>query len=102
MNIINYYLLGFKRMFDFKGKSSLKEFWSFFIINIILFSILGFIRNPLGLPKYFIEILKLLILIPSLSIGFRRLNDAGINRWLFLLPIVNIILAGLPSKNNVA
>ena len=33
-------------------------------------------------------------------IGMGRLRDAGKNPWLMLIPIVNLILCALPSKQN--
>ncbi|WP_304140451.1 DUF805 domain-containing protein [Mesoflavibacter zeaxanthinifaciens] len=96
---MNYYFLALKKAFDFKTKSSQKEFWYFYLINFLIFILIGFLERPLQIPKALILIYQVLILIPSISIGFRRLNDAGINKWLYLIPMVNIILACLPSKN---
>ncbi|WP_047418100.1 DUF805 domain-containing protein [Cellulophaga sp. Hel_I_12] len=90
----------FKKMFEFQGKSTNKEFWIFFTVNIILFTALGFLRNPLNIPLYVGDILRVILCIPTLALGFRRLNDAGINKWLFLIPFVNLILAGLPEKKQ--
>jgi uncharacterized membrane protein YhaH (DUF805 family) len=37
-------------------------------------------------------------MIPFITLGFRRLNDAKFSKWLFLIPVVNLILAAFPSK----
>lgn len=97
---MNYYLKPFKKTFDFNGKSTNKEFWIFFLINLILSMLLGFFRGPLNIPAYVGDIFRGIILLPNIALGFRRLNDAGINKWLFLIPIVNFILAGFPSKDE--
>jgi uncharacterized membrane protein YhaH (DUF805 family) len=41
------------------------------------------------------------MIIPYMAIGFRRLNDAGINKFLFLIPFVGLILAVYPSKKLI-
>lgn len=96
---MKYYFLAFKRIFDFNGKSTLSEFWYFVLIHLILSIILGFIGSYLKIPdlgRYY----RYLIIIPLISLGFRRLDDAGQIKWLFLIPFVNLILAGLPSKET--
>lgn len=97
---MNYYTLAFKKMFDFKGRATINEFWYFFLTNILLFMVLGFLRRPLDLPLVLGDILRVVLIIPTLALGFRRLNDAGFNRWLFLIPMINLLLAGFPSKEN--
>lgn len=97
---MNYYLEPFKRLLDFNGKSNNKQFWIFFLTNFIIFLLLGFLRNPLNIPLYIGDIFRIILFLPILSLGFRRLNDAGMNKWLFLIPFVNLILAGFPSKDE--
>lgn len=95
---MTYILDPFIKVFDFKGKATLKEFWLFFLFYLISGFIVIFIA-----AKFNIEALKttyrLLMLIPLTSLGFRRLNDAGFNKWLFLVPFVNLILAGIHRNN---
>ncbi|WP_067149748.1 DUF805 domain-containing protein [Pseudotamlana agarivorans] len=95
---MNYIINPLVKVFDFNGKATLKEFWLFFLFYLIS----GFIAVILS-AEFHIEALKTtyryLILIPLTSLGFRRLNDAGFNKWLFLVPFVNLILAGI-NRNN--
>src|SRR5690554_1211933 len=99
MKFLKYYIEPFIKTFDFNGKSSLKEFWLFFLLNIIASIFIGIIR---GLTDYqaLREIYLTLTLIPFIALGFRRLNDAGITKWLFLLPFINLILACFPGKKS--
>ncbi|SDX52635.1 DUF805 domain-containing protein [Aequorivita viscosa] len=99
MKLLNYYIKPFKYIFDFNGKSSLKEFWLFFLINIIVSIFIGIIR---GLTGYHTlrEIFLIITLLPFIALGFRRLNDAGITKWLFLIPFVNLVLACFPKKKE--
>jgi uncharacterized membrane protein YhaH (DUF805 family) len=38
--------------------------------------------------------------LPLITLGFRRLNDAGYNKWLFLIPIAGVLLATTPQDNK--
>lgn len=82
-----------KNYVNFEGRAGLKEFWYAFLFSAVTSLILGFIPGWIGL------ILKLLwslaILLPTLSVGARRLHD--INKealWLLLalIPIAGIII----------
>ena len=94
---MKYYFLAYKRIFDFQGKSSIKEFWFFTLINFIIFFLIGIIEGILEVD-YIGTIAQIITIIPFISIGFRRLNDAGINKWLFFIPIANLFLASLKTK----
>lgn len=82
---------------DFRGKEKPKSFWIFFLIFSLMGFPIGFIQSWTGLD-YLNMIYLGLMIIPYLAIGFRRLNDAGINKYLFLIPFVGLILAVSPSK----
>lgn len=96
---MKYYWMPFKKCLDFKGKSSLKEFWFFVLINILVSFLIGFFKFLHNI-EHLGDVYTVLILLPIYALGFRRLNDAGVNKYLFLIPLVNIILAGLPSKKD--
>ncbi|WP_430409003.1 DUF805 domain-containing protein [Kordia sp.] len=96
---MNYYIEPLKRTFDFTGKSTVKQFWMFFLIENIIVFILGILSVKLGIDNLG-DIYLILTLLPFIALGFRRLNDAGYNRWLFLVPLVNIILACIHKKET--
>ena len=96
---MNYLIDPFKKMFDFSGKSNRKEFWLFYLLLLFIFIVIAFLSKIID--NYIITYgLRILVLIPFYAIGFRRLNDASITKWLFLIPIVNLILAAMPSKQE--
>lgn len=86
-----------KKWNDFKGKSNLTSFWMFFLIFSLMGIPVGFLQSLIGF-EYLNMVYLIVMLIPFLAIGFRRLNDAGFNRYLFLIPFINLILAIFPSK----
>lgn len=97
---MKYFIEALKRWNDFSGKTNLKSFWIFFLVFSLLGFPIGFIRSLTGFEHLF-TIYSTLMLVPFAAAGFRRLNDAGINRFLFLIPFVNLILAVFPSKNKL-
>lgn len=97
---MHYIINPFKKIFDFSEKSNISEFWIFELVIFLMFFGYGIVQRILGIPEYISNILAIVLILPTVSLGFRRLNDAGINRWLFLIPIVNIILVSLPGKDD--
>ena len=96
---MKYFITPFKKVFDFNGKSTIKEFWYFVLINIAIHFLLGLLESSINI-EYIGEIFRIIVLLPFISLGFRRLNEVGINKFLFLIPFVNFILASLSKKQN--
>lgn len=96
---MKYFITPFKKVFDFNGKSTIKEFWYFVLINVVIHFIIGLIESLINV-EYIGEIVRIIVLLPFISLGFRRLNEVGINKFLFLIPFVNFILASLSPKQN--
>lgn len=94
------YINAFKNIFNYKDESTLKEFWNFFIINLIVNVIIRFLVKRFSWPEYLHNIYSVIILFTLISIGYRRLKNAGYSGWLFLIPILNLILALFPQKET--
>ncbi|MDN3494279.1 DUF805 domain-containing protein [Winogradskyella bathintestinalis] len=94
---MKYFIKALRKWNDFSGKTDLKSFWMFFLFFSLSAIPIGIIRALTGFEHLF-TIYSTIMLIPYAAIGFRRLNDAGLNRFLFLIPFVNLILAVFPSK----
>ena len=67
----------------FSGRASRSEFW-FFLFQILALIVSGM----LGDVAY--SILALLLLLPALAVGTRRLHDVGRSGWWQLLTITGI------------
>lgn len=106
MSILKGFKLFFVRAFDFKGRSSRKEFWlgvlsnsviMLLLIGLLLFSLLGFdeIINNFSIVMIIIFALFCVIeFLPSISLIFRRMHDIGKSGWyIFVLgiPVVGFI-----------
>ena len=89
------YLSAWKKPFNFRGKSTRKEYWQFLILNAIIlvfFLFLGFLGAanniflaPISTPLYLIGLLftfgSLWISIP---LTVRRIRDVGMSwKWIF-------------------
>lgn len=88
-----------KKYIAFDGTAKRPEFWYFTLFTIIISLILGVVFFPLA------GLFNLIVLLPSLAVGARRLRDAGLSPWLLLLhlivgigTLIVFILCALPSK----
>lgn len=63
--------------FSFKGRASRAEFWRFFIINIVMIYLLGFILSLLDVKiLYYVFVLWVLVwFVAALAMGWRRCHD---------------------------
>jgi uncharacterized membrane protein YhaH (DUF805 family) len=98
---MNWYLLAFKKYATFSGRSRRKEYWMFFLFNIILsiiFAILDLIfdlrliNNSISNTGILGGIYSLVTFIPGLAAAVRRLHDINKSGWYLLLPIAPYVL----------
>lgn len=94
------YLLAFKNIFNYSGEATLNEFWTFFGINFIVNIIVTIICKKLNLDDYVYKTYRIISIFAFVSIGFRRLKNAGLSGWLFLIPLANLLFASYPEKKE--
>lgn len=97
---MNWYLQVLKQYATFTGRSRRKEYWMFFLFNLIISYGIIFISIGLEMPGLAMlsTIYSLAVLIPALAVGVRRMHDAGKSGWYLLIPIYNLILACTDSE----
>jgi len=93
---MNWYLSTLKKYAVFRGRAQRKEYWMFFLYNMIIFFLLGVIEAIVGISPELDEsilasIYALLLLLPSLAVGVRRLHDIGKSGWWMLLALIPVI-----------
>ena len=93
----NYYTMAFKKFGVFEGRSSRKEYWMFFLWNIIIAFVLGILEGLFGVysesdESIFALTYQLIVLIPHLSLSVRRMHDVNKSGWFIFVPIYNLIL----------
>ena len=86
---INYYVEAFKRTTDFQGVSTRPEYWYFYLWNVIIAVTVMLIFGEESIPDL---IYTLVTVIPSLSVGIRRLHDIGKSGWnlLWVFTIIGV------------
>ena len=115
------YLDGWKKTFNYKGHTTRREFWSFILGNmavILLIAAIGYFclvtlvadrssRGGMMLVWAWYVILPLqglapvILLLPFISLGIRRMHDAGRSGWwfggalLFNFLVLPLLLSGL-------
>ena len=84
---MNWYLDVLKKYAVFSnGRSRRKEYWMFFLINIIIAIVLGFIEGIMGGPGIISSLYSLAVLLPEIGVSIRRLHDTNRSGWwLFIL-----------------
>lgn len=92
---------GFANTFKFDGRARRPEYWWFFLfvfagafvfgfIDEALFGTGGGTRRPL-----LVALFQLVIFIPFLSVGWRRLHDTGRPGWYLLVPAALTVITSI-------
>ena len=104
---MNWYILVLKKYNVFTGRSRRSEYWNFVLFNLLNSFLMSFIDQTFGLndPEtgygVFGVIYALLVLLPGIAVGIRRMHDVGKSGWFILFPIYNIVLAATPGIDGV-
>jgi hypothetical protein len=89
---------GFLKAVDFSGTASRLEYWWFFLFVLMVAAAATVISEMIS------QLVSLIVLLPLLAVGTRRLRDTGRSGWwqlLFLVPfgqLVVLYLLALPSQ----
>ena len=92
----------FAKYATIEGRSSRSEFWYFYLFGILIYigaNILSVTENS----SYIVGLANLVLFLPTLSVGVRRLHDVDRSGWFLIVPIYNIVLlatAGSPHSNR--
>lgn len=92
-NVLQCYQSVIRNYFNFKGRTSRYEYWSFFFINsivTILMLLVDYFTNEYAL---FSSLYTLFVIIPFFSVGVRRLHDINKRGIYLLVPPLLLILS---------
>jgi len=87
---MDWYLAVLKKYAVFNGRARRKEYWMFFLFNLIFSFILGFVDGFLG-TVFIGTIYGLVVLIPGIAVTVRRLHDIGRTGWWVLIGLIPLI-----------
>ena len=84
----------FNKYANFEGRARKSEFWWFQLFCVIVHIVGTIIDLLLGYTELFVWIGYIIVLLPSLAVGARRLHDTGRSGWwqLLYLTIIGIII----------
>tara|TARA_B100000787_G_scaffold24748_1_gene16541 strand:- start:529 stop:900 length:372 start_codon:yes stop_codon:yes gene_type:complete len=94
---MNWYLKALNQYADFNGRARRKEYWMFFLFNMVFAVLASLIDIAAGTANLdsgsgvFQGIYSLAVLIPGLAVGVRRLHDVGKSGWMLLIALIPII-----------
>ena len=88
---MKYYIKALRNYATFSGRARRKEYWMFFLFNVIAFFIKSFVEiltgetNPGegGVSKLYYFVM----FIPSLAIAVRKVHDLGKSGFCIMIPI---------------
>lgn len=86
---------------NFCGRLSRRGYWSFFLMNILLFIAVIFVDAIVGGSGFVTVTYILLMTIPSISAIIRRLHDTGRNMAWFIVPIFVLPLYVITTNNFI-
>jgi uncharacterized membrane protein YhaH (DUF805 family) len=113
---MNWYLEVLKKYAVFDGRARRKEYWLFFLFNIIISIVIGIIDGMVGTSGAVGSLgllgglYTLAVLIPGIAVAVRRLHDTSRSGWwilIGLIPIIGVIVLivfmvqdGTPGENQ--
>ena len=116
--MLEWMILPFRRYAQFDGRSRRKEYWSFVVLNVIIYAVLTAMMFAGGLSGYFDSapivsapvffvgagiagLYWLAALFPTVAVTVRRLHDRDLSGWWYLgsvvaslIPVIGL-LAGI-------
>ena len=78
------------KYFDFKGRATRKEYWTFYFFTLIVAAVFGLVEGLLGITGLS-NLVILALIIPTISCAVRRMHDAGKSGWFIIVPLVNFV-----------
>ena len=95
---MNWYLKDLQQNTNFSGRVRRKEYWMFFLFNMIFAFCAAIIDNILGLkfnqdtPYGFLYLVYgLFTFLPGLAVLVRRLHDVGKSGWWYFIVFIPIL-----------
>ena len=88
---MNHFINAFKKYADFTGRDTRRQYWIFILIYTIIYLLLFGLDFTVGTGGIIASIYSLVLFLPTLSAGARRLHDIGKSGWWQLLLIIPLI-----------
>ncbi|MBA3926801.1 DUF805 domain-containing protein [Listeria rustica] len=76
---------------NFSGRASRSEYWFAWLAVWLMFFVLGILSFVSDFIYYVDGILGLVVLIPMISLGVRRLHDTNKSGWFILMALIPLV-----------
>lgn len=93
MNFIQAIQSGFRHYVDFNGRASRSEFWYWMLFSTLVQIVVDILSGSAQFPLALVA--TLVLLLPGLAVGARRLHDIDRTGWwqlLWLVPLIGWIV----------
>ena len=100
---MNWYIEAIKKYAVFSGRARRKEYWMFFLVNVLIAMVIGFFvgmaraidqNSNTSLSTVFScisSLYSLALFLPALGVSVRRLHDIGKSGWWFFIGFIPLI-----------
>jgi uncharacterized membrane protein YhaH (DUF805 family) len=89
---MSWFLAALSKYADFSGRARRSEYWYFFLFYLLIYFGLIIASTMLGRIGAILTLVFLLaMLIPSLSVGVRRLHDTDRSGWWLLISLIPLV-----------
>lgn len=97
---MEWYLKVLNQYADFQGRARRKEYWMFFLFNMLISYGIILLSVAINIPElvFLSSLYSLAVIVPSIAVGVRRMHDVGKSGWFLLIPFYNLILACTDSE----
>jgi uncharacterized membrane protein YhaH (DUF805 family) len=90
MNFVDSVKACFNKYATFSGRACRSEFWWFSLFNVLVGVVISAISLAVKMP-FLATLFQVLIFLPSLAVGIRRLHDTGKSGWMYLVAFIPVI-----------
>lgn len=84
----------------FTGRATRSEYWWFYLACMIVSYAVGFLDGLTGGSGIVSTIVALILCIPIIAAGIRRVHDTGHCGWFILIPIYNLVLLCIKGEDK--
>jgi uncharacterized membrane protein YhaH (DUF805 family) len=93
---MHYFITVLKKYTVFSGRARRAEYWYFTLFSTIISLAFSFIGIATDTPLLS-SLYSLVVMLPSLAVGVRRLHDVNKSGWFLLIPLYNLVLLVTPG-----
>lgn len=100
------YVEVFRKYAVFSGRAGRREYWLFYLANVIISFLLSFVEGASGTASspdtsVLSSFYALAVFLPGLAVAVRRMHDIGKSGWYILIPIYNIVLLATKGEGGI-